>query len=280
MPFLRLKDYYAQIQSDNLDQIISDDLTILQQAEQAAQAEMQSYLMQRYQTDKVFPDTTEFSITETYRGNMLIEYTADGYASGTTYVANDRVVLSNKIYKSISGSTGTSPITTSAWTYVVADKTLYYAKTNESEYNEAIEYSSGAVVWFDDFIYTAMATSTGIIPGSDSAIWSKGSEYTFTTHYPEETDYWTQGDNRNKVILMYLIDMTLYHLHSRLNPRNVPELRFVRYDGGHPLQSGGAIGWLKNIASGKLTTALREINPKQGKSIRWGFTDSKRAYDY
>lgn len=35
--------------------------------------------------------------------------------------------------------------------------------------------------------------------------------------------------NRNPVILMYAIDITLYHLHSRINPRKIPELRKERY---------------------------------------------------
>lgn len=37
------------------------------------------------------------------------------------------------------------------------------------------------------------------------------------------------GANRNPIILMYVIDMTLYHLHSRINPRKIPDHRKERY---------------------------------------------------
>lgn len=59
-------------------------------------------------------------------------------------------------------------------------------------------------------------------------------------------------------------------MHSRINPRNVPELRAVRYDGMNALQTGGAIGWLKKVASGDVTADLPVIIPEQGVSIRYG----------
>lgn len=37
------------------------------------------------------------------------------------------------------------------------------------------------------------------------------------------------GDNRNPVVLMYGIDIALYNLHSRINPRKIPAFRAERY---------------------------------------------------
>lgn len=56
------------------------------------------------------------------------------------------------------------------------------------------------------------------------------------------------GIDRNPIILMYLIDIALYHLHSNISPRNIPELRGIRYE--------AAINWLKMVASGKLNPDL------------------------
>jgi phage gp36-like protein len=61
---------------------------------------------------------------------------------------------------------------------------------------------------------------------------------------------------------MYFVDITLYHIHSRINPRNIPELRSFRYE--------EAVKWLKAVASGDVTADLKEINPAQGYSIRYG----------
>lgn len=266
---LRNTDYNRQIQEANLAQILQEDDSVRYYAEQAAQSEMISYLAQRYITSKIFTDTTEFDISTTYYGKNLIEYTEAEFSVQTTYVADDRVSYKGNIYKNILGCTGVLPTFATNWTKITEDKALYYAKTPEVEYSHTTQYSQGDLVWYNDVVYTALVDTTGHLP-TDTSYWSAGASYSFDGIYPEDTAYWTKGDNRNQQIVMYLIDITLYHLHSRINPRNVPELRAVRYDGMNALQTGGAIGWLKKIASGDITADLPVIIPEQGVSIRYG----------
>lgn len=59
---------------------------------------------------------------------------------------------------------------------------------------------------------------------------------------------WVASDPRNKALLMVVIDVTLYYLHSNISPRNMPELRVKRYD--------DAIAWLKMVQSEKVTPDL------------------------
>lgn len=54
--------------------------------------------------------------------------------------------------------------------------------------------------------------------------------------------------DRNPLIILYLIDITLYHLHSNISPDNVPELRLTRYK--------AAIDWLKAVAMEKISPIL------------------------
>jgi phage gp36-like protein len=56
------------------------------------------------------------------------------------------------------------------------------------------------------------------------------------------------GSDRNQSVVMYLVDMVLYHLHSNIAPRNIPELRKDRYE--------AAINWLKMVNRGELTPKL------------------------
>jgi hypothetical protein len=266
---LRNQDYLRQIQESNILQIIEEDDTIRHYVEQAAQSEMISYLAQRYITSKIFTDTSEFDIDATYYGKNLVEYTAAEYAVNVAYVVDDRVAYKGKLYKNILGCTGVVPTFATNWTYICEDKSLYYAKTNESEYSHSTTYAIGDDVWYNDVVYTCIAESLAHLP-TDTGYWTAGATYSFDGFYPENTTYWTKGDNRNQLIVTYLIDITLYHLHSRINPRNIPELRYVRYDGGNALQTGGAIGWLKKVSSGDVTAELPVIIPEQGVSIRYG----------
>lgn len=66
---------------------------------------------------------------------------------------------------------------------------------------------------------------------------------------------------RDPQLLNYIIDLAVYHLHSRISPRNIPELRITRYE--------NAIDWLKMCAKGDCTPKL-EINDTEGRIIRWG----------
>ena len=69
------------------------------------------------------------------------------------------------------------------------------------------------------------------------------------------------GNARDPQLLNYIIDIALYHLHSRISPRNIPELRITRYK--------NAIAWLKMCALGNVTPKL-EIQPTTGRFIQWG----------
>ena len=59
-------------------------------------------------------------------------------------------------------------------------------------------------------------------------------------------------------------------MQSKINPRNIHDLRKERYNGNDPLERGGAIGWLKKVAGGEVNADLPEILPSQGVSIDFG----------
>lgn len=74
-------------------------------------------------------------------------------------------------------------------------------------------------------------------------------------------------DARNVLLVMYLVDMAVYHLHSNISPENIPEIRHLRYK--------AAIDWLKDVANGRLTPDLPEIDSQGDKNddspdFEWG----------
>lgn len=74
-----------------------------------------------------------------------------------------------------------------------------------------------------------------------------------------------QGNDRHKGVLMYAMDMTLYHLHSRVSPRNISQLRTDRYN--------RAIEWLEKVVSGELSPDLPkkvDEDDKPDNRLRWG----------
>lgn len=268
MRLLRLLDYERCIQSDNLGQILESNYTILADTEQAAQAEMISYLAQRYVTTDIFRDTKVFNINAVYFAKQLVEYTEAQFSATTVYTINQRVSQSGFIYKSIAGSTSHA-FNIVEWTLICADKLLYYVSLPYSEYSTAINYTVGTQIWYNNIVYTALQPNTNVNP-TNTYFWSAGATYTVSGVYPDDITKYTQGDNRNQQIVMYLMDMTLFHLHRRINPRNIPDLRKEAYNGNDPKDGGGALGWLNKVAKGMINADLPEIALNEGLSISWG----------
>jgi hypothetical protein len=275
---LRDIDYLRLIRDDVVTQIIESNQQIKLDVEQAAQAEMMSYLAQRYLVNQVFADTKTFDISATYKGKQLVEFTAVAYDATATYSTDDFVLQGGKIYKSIAGNVPHAFVL-NEWTYICEDKDLFYIHLPYDEYDTMIEYNAGDKVYYNNYEYTCLIKNKNI-PVINTLFWSKGAAYTVTGVYPDDSTKWTKGDNRNQQIVMYLLDITLYHLHSRINPRNIPDLRKERYDGNNPSQNGGAVAWLKRVASGDLTADLPQIVAQQGMSIRYGSSAPKQTNTY
>jgi phage gp36-like protein len=65
-------------------------------------------------------------------------------------------------------------------------------------------------------------------------------------------------DERNQTIVMYLIDMAVYHLHANISPESVPDIRETRYK--------AAINWLKDVSKGNINPNLPEKTSEDGEA--------------
>jgi len=92
------------------------------------------------------------------------------------------------------------------------------------------------------------------------------------------TEYYTEKDERNSKLVDVTVDILLYHIHSRISPRNIPDLRRLRYDGDDPAQRGGAIGWLKQVQKGTITPNLpvTDNSDQTGHRVSWGISDTTK----
>ncbi len=66
------------------------------------------------------------------------------------------------------------------------------------------------------------------------------------------------GTQRNALVVMLLVDILLYHVHSRLNANQIPDIRKERYD--------NAIATLKDLGAGKMDIGLPLIINAEGET--------------
>ncbi len=140
-----------------------------------------------------------------------------------------------------------------------------------------------------DMLQHLIGSDTQLLGKAESAAIQKISNY-LNTRYNTQKVFAAKGTDRDELLLMYVIDVMLYDLHSRINPRKIPELRRTRYN--------EVIQWLTDIQAGKIHPDLPELtapNHTNGQSpnhpnhpnhptasltkIRWG-SNTKREHYY
>lgn len=285
MSYLILSDFKKLIQTDNLSAIIGSDFSILDQIKQAAQTEVTSYLTQKYDCSREFADTLIWIFGTAYKANQRVYLDAPAYSAASTYALNTLTLQNSNVYICSTAITIPEAFTIGHWTLLGTQYAMFYVTLPQPEFNLNKVYSVGDIVWYKDKVYTALLPtlllnhstqlqygeynqlpSNNIFP--DDSIqglkyWGTGTSFALTAGTLPTAIGWTVGDNRNAQLVNYCIDVALYTAHSRIAPRNIPELRVKRYD--------DVIKWLKSAATGKdITAALPMIQPVQGMRIRWG----------
>lgn len=94
-----------------------------------------------------------------------------------------------------------------------------------------------------------------------------------------DTDFWLKRDARNPKIVTIAILVLLYENYTRINGTEIPNWLQLRYDGGDVRQTGGAIGYLKNIQRGLVETstpllpAVADGTDQTGNNIAFGVAE-------
>lgn len=292
MSYLIPSDYKKQIQAGNLAEIMRSDATIQADAEQTAIDEARSYLVQKYDLTTELQDTPEWDPTLVYKVTNRVYLDADPYNTGSTYNTGAYVAFTvgsgigavTSIYKANQdGITGTWDAT--KWTLAAPQYQIFSTKYPYPLFQLTGYYRPGDQVFWKDNVYTCQVetrrpsddtilqfTNLSNIPYSNVfpddvnqgvTYWGTGTPYTVPVNTDIlNTTYWQLGDNRCQQLKTYLVDIALYHMHSAVAPRAVPELREKRYD--------DAIRWLKAASRGDVTASLPLLQPRQGSRNRYG----------
>jgi hypothetical protein len=247
MSYLIQTDYNKQIQTDNLNQIIGSDQSVLSSAELAAQEEVTSYLTQKYDLSQEFKDLFPWDATKAYKATDRVSdkgiiyyasYPQPPFNYLSLYKKNDQAFWKDKTYACLVN------------TPVLSHETLIQqSQINQQALNTQLGLNV-INVFPDD-------------PVNGAQNWGAGVAYSVSAGTAlSDSTKWTKADNRSQQMVMVMIDIVLYHVHSRISPRNIPELRVKRYD--------EAIAWLKKAGKGDITANLPIRQVKTGNRIRYG----------
>lgn len=298
--FLFIGDYAKAIQSDNLTQIIGNNRTILNDTQLAAVEECASYLRQKYDVTQALQSISIWDKTKAYKAGQTVYLDASGYSATSLYALGVLVLQSGNIYKCTTAITVIEAFTPAHWTLVGAQYDKFYALFPFDIFDVEKRYLKGDQVFWQDKTYVCQVPSLlmdhqallnvnvagfpnvlNSFPDVDPVQWGAGTTYSVVTNTDIlNATYWTPGDNRDQKLLMTCVDVALYHLHARISPKAIPDLRTHRYSGmpedrvifqGKVIYpSYSALGWLQGASTGGLTPQMALIQPKEGRRIRFG----------
>jgi phage gp36-like protein len=284
MAYLITSDLKRLIQTDHLNQIIGLDSAVLNSALSVAIEEVKSYLRHKYDLDTEFSDTAKFAYATTYGYNDRIYLDANGYSGLTSYTLNMMCVNGGQVYRCIASTTGAFDAT--KWALIGAQYEMFYVKApvNHTPFDYLKAYNVDDKVIYKNRKYTCKVASTmisatqaleygrienlpfaNVFPNADngSTYWTDNGAHNVVNLWPSDTGYWIAADNRNQQIVTACMDVAIYHLHSRIAPTSIPELRVKRYD--------DAIAWLRRAAKGDDVTAdIAKNQPRTGKRFLSG----------
>ncbi len=282
--YLIPSDFKLQIQTDNLQQVINSDPSVLSRGITTAIEKIQSALVQKYDLAQELQDTPAWDKTKIYQMGNRVYLTAPLFDATQIYLAGALVVYSNNVYSSIAGSAAHAFVP-AEWTLIAANFQTYYAAPPYPIFNVYSPYKVGDRVFWKGNAYTCNIASVfdtfpaniqpqfyenipnpNVFPddiNSGVRYWGVPVPVTIPANtLITDATKWTIGDNRSQMLVMIACDIALYHVHSRIAPRNIPDLRIKRYD--------DAIRELKGYANGDSTANLPVLQPRQGARIRYG----------
>lgn len=274
MGYLFIKDYKKLIQTDNLNQIIGSDTSLLTDVENVAQAEITSYLDNKYDSGKEFTDTKkyEYNVMRNAKDRVYLDATA--YSTSSTYALNALTLYQGSVYRCSTAVTSGEAFNAAKWTLLGAQYDLFYVTLPNDEWDYYTTYENDAQVWYKNKTYTATRQTLSEPPDTNSAAWGTGTSYTVAgTIWPTNTTKWSSGDNRNAQLVMYMVDIALYHLFTRIAPNNISELRVKRYN--------DAMAWLRDVSNEEnIQAAIPKTQPKTGFRVLWGSSLPKQNNNF
>ena len=305
MPYLIPPDYNRVIQDANLQQIITSNTALLNVCATSAEEEAREHLRQKYDVSAEIQSTNAWNKSNTYLAGNRVYLTERAYDTNTTYNIGDYTLYNGFVYVcNTNGTTGT--FDPAKFTGINPQYEVYFAINPYPLFDLNSDYKVGDQVYWRNKTYTCLVPTSfldhdtqlqynqlqdlplnNIFPDdikSGVTYWGNGISYYVPTNTDiTDTTFWSNSDNRDQKLVEKIVDITLYHLHTRITPKNVPATREMRYMGGQQdrvVRGDGkvrypeysALGWLQSCARGDISPNLPLIQPKQGGRIRYGGT--------
>lgn len=157
MGYLRLYDYASNIQSTTFNQLIQSNDTLRAVKEQVSQALIISYIVQKFNTDDEFTDTTIFNPAINYPAQSLVELNYPAWVAQIYTAGQIITYIDNKCYLcTVNASSTDLPTNVAFWQALGNKYDLFYIPVPYAEFNVYAFYKIGDIVFWKNKIYKCL----------------------------------------------------------------------------------------------------------------------------
>lgn len=143
---------------------------------------------------------------------------------------------------------------------VYSGNDYYFVTQKEKSYIATEYYNLGSIVYYRGQNYICNNANKGILP-SNTNYWTL-QPYSVTGQLVTNTAFYTKGDNRSVIIYNLCVDIAIYHAHTRISPKNIPQIRIDKFN--------QAMAFLEQAQRGQAVIHdLPTLQPIQGRSTRF-----------
>ena len=227
--YLRLYDYQPTIQSVYFNQLTQGNNANRLLQEATAQAEMISYLVQKYDVTTEFAATTVFVYLTKYSANALVELNFPAFSASSIYALNALVTYNSQEYYCSTAVVSAGAFNPADWTLIGNQYDLYYLQYPYPLFNIGSYYKVGDIVYWKGKVYQCLIGSlpigheeqlqrtnvSGTSPkvfnvwpdnlASGSTYWGTGTPYSVTGVYPNGPvpANWSAGSYTTGMLVTY-----------------------------------------------------------------------------
>lgn len=288
-------DYLTVIQYGNFfEQVLGDGAGDMQRfvAEAWAISVAESKLAQKFDLAFEITDTLPYNNDTTYYAGSRCTIDFLAWVSGRSYAIGDCVILDGIGYYCSYANVNTV-FDPNNWIAIGNQYDIYHIpfpyaifslnpQLSRGTYTAGVYKHGDRVIW-ENKIYSCKQPTLGmthagyiqyqqtsdvpapnIFPNAENNWqWEFVEYFSYSGEPPfRDSDIWTYGDNRDVMLVQAILDLSIWRLHARIAPNNIPDLR--------EKAKNSAFEWLNACNAGKINVNIQLLQPLQGSSLSWG----------
>jgi hypothetical protein len=283
--YLLKSDYEFIVQEETVAQVIGTKERLRKYAEEVALAEIDGYLITRFDTAREFRETVPYLSSDAYKALSRVILDYDPWLITQEYVIGDEVIGSDGIAYVATADSGPltavqDPATTTGFWDILGDQyDMFVANSPEEEWDYKKLYTIGSKIFKGSYVYTALFESRNKDPETETYFWQADAlPFEVPAGTLVDPVYWTKKDDRDKKIVWCAAIITLINLYKRVSPKNIPIWIEEAYRGKMERDYVGkaeiyknpstVIGWLSMLSEGDRHTSMRSLPEHEGNRIR------------